>query len=82
MGAVAILQTFPHAAQTVQHKAVQRAEGRAEFLAAAAGGLGRRHRHQQADDQVGPQGIQPQQPVVTRQKGRHNGTDDDRDADG
>ena len=50
MGAVAILQTFPHArAETVQHKAVQRAEGRAEFsplrradLAAATGTSSRR----------------------------------------
>ncbi len=47
MGAVAILQTFPHAAQTVQHKAVQRRaekDAREFCTCTTRRGLGRRHR--------------------------------------
>ena len=82
MHAVVVLQALPHATQAVQHKAVQRAELRAEALARFACALSGSHGHTDADDGVGQRGVQPQRRCVAAHKAGHDDAYDDRDADG
>ena len=80
--AVVVLQALPHAAQTVQHKAVQRAELRAEALARFARTSGGCHGHADADDRIGQRRVQSQCGCIAAHKASHNDTYDDGNADG
>ena len=82
MRAVVVLQALPHATQTVQHKAVQRAELRAEALTRFARTSGGCHGYADADDRIGQRRVQPQRGYIAAHKARHNDTYDDGNADG